>query len=57
MTGEELGRKLFAIHSHAEIENEENPNKIVYTEEDILQLLRELGFPEVEWEESYDTEV
>jgi len=32
--------EMFKIHSHAEIENDLNPNSIVYREEDVLKLIK-----------------
>ncbi|MEO6302528.1 MAG: hypothetical protein ABIP51_05090 [Bacteroidia bacterium] len=46
ITPEELGEKLFLIHTHAEIVFDQNPNQIVYREKDIIELLKELGFTE-----------
>jgi hypothetical protein len=42
----ELGRKLFSIHTHAEIVYDHDPNQVVYREKDIIALLKEYGFPE-----------
>ena len=52
VTGKELGGLLFSIHHH--IDQDENNNqrdKIIYYEEDVLELLEALGFPKVEWGE------
>lgn len=35
-----IEEKLFEIHSHAEIQNDINPNQIVYKHEDIIKLLK-----------------
>lgn len=58
-----LGGLLFGIHTHAELllkfdadENAaaglKNPSEIIYREEDIIALLKILGFPEPEWGKS-----
>lgn len=49
LTSKELGGLLCGIHSHADIEGKINPDQIVYREEDIILLLRALGYPEPEW--------
>lgn len=50
LTAIELAAKLFAIHSHADIEAQANPEQAVYRESDIIALLKELGYPEPDWE-------
>lgn len=54
ISAENLGGLLFGIHSHAEIENDIDPEQIVYREEDIIKLLKKLGFPEPVWGKSID---
>lgn len=45
-----LAKILFKAHSHAEIENEEDPSQIVYTEKAVLNILKHLGYDaEPDW--------
>ncbi len=39
---DELNKWLFEHHSHAEIQYDMNPSKIVYTEEDVIELINKL---------------
>lgn len=48
LTAIELANKLFMIHSHPDIV--QGTEGIVYTEEDIVKLLKELGYPDPDWE-------
>lgn len=41
---EDLGALLFSLHSHVELFT--NPDEIVYSEADVIRLLKKLGFPE-----------
>ena len=43
-----IGKFLFNNHSHVEM-HEYNPDKIIYTEESVIQLLKNLGL-EVDWD-------
>lgn len=45
ITPELLGAILFELHTHAELVFYENPDQIVYKEEDIVFLLERLGHP------------
>lgn len=46
----DIAKILFKAHSHAEIENEENPSQIVYTEKALLNILKYLGYDaEPDW--------
>lgn len=54
ITAKELGGLLFNIHSHAETEYFDNPDQIVYKEDDIILLLTKLGYPIPEWGENID---
>jgi hypothetical protein len=60
ISAEDLGGLLSCIHTHAglllkleHIEQEKelmaNPDQIVYKEEDVIALLKKLGFPEPVW--------
>ena len=50
ITGEELGGLLFGIHDHIwDDENSDQNTPTVYHEEDILELFRKIGLPEVVW--------
>lgn len=49
MTGKELGKKLFEIHHHAVIDGD-GESCIMYKEEDIINLLKELGHPAPDWD-------
>jgi plasmid maintenance system antidote protein VapI len=50
LTAIELAGELFAIHSHADLEASADPEQVVYREEDILTLLKKLGYPDPDWE-------
>lgn len=41
--------EMFKVHSHAEIEYDQEPSKVVYTEEDVLTLLRLVRDHTLEW--------
>jgi hypothetical protein len=43
-----MARILDAIHTHAEMANDQNPDQRVYREKDVVDLLQKLGFP-AEW--------
>lgn len=47
-----IAERLFEIHTHAEIVYEENPDQIVYKEQDIINLLVSLGHEAPVWDES-----
>lgn len=47
-----LAKKLMAIHSHAVIENDVSNSQVVYREEDVVNLLKEYGFTEPNWQEA-----
>lgn len=58
ISAEDLGGLLFGIHDHAgnfavlggEMgDHVIDPNAVIYREEDIISLLRALGFPEPVW--------
>lgn len=49
ITGENVARELFIIHTHAEEANEQNPDEIVYRERDLLPVLQKFGLPEPDW--------
>jgi hypothetical protein len=46
----QLASELFRIHSYADIESQKNPDKIVYTEDSITDLLKKFGFPQPDWD-------
>jgi hypothetical protein len=57
---DDIARVLFKHHSHLGMylkgeyqENEEeyveNPSLIIYTEDDVVEILKELGHPEPDW--------
>lgn len=50
LSREDMAHELFAIHSHAQLVYEENPEQIVYKETDVIALLERLGFPTPDWE-------
>jgi len=50
LTPVEVAAELFAIHSHAEIVYEQDPNRIVYAERDLLPLLEKWGIPAPDFE-------
>jgi len=41
--------EMFKVHSHAEIENDINPDSIIYKEEDVLNLMRLVRDKTLEW--------
>ena len=46
----DLAKILFKAHSHAELENEVNPEQVVYTEQAVLNILKHLGYDhEPDW--------
>lgn len=49
MKGNTIAKILVMLHSHAEIENDINPDAKVYREEDVVALLIALGAPAPEW--------
>lgn len=46
-----IAEKLFKIHTHADIANDQNPSQIVYREADVIALLIELGHEAPVWDE------
>lgn len=48
LTAIELAEELFKIHTHAELLND--PEEIVYRQEDILKLFKKLGYPQPDYE-------
>lgn len=47
----EIAEALFIRHTHAElIVMDNDPNQIVYREGSIISLLKELGYPEPDWD-------
>lgn len=40
----QIGQKLFAIHTHADMVFSQDPEQIVYRHKDIMELLKSLGF-------------
>lgn len=51
ITGKEIAEMLFKRHTHAEmIALDNNPDQIVYREKEVISLLKELGYPEPDWD-------
>jgi hypothetical protein len=48
-SGKEVAERLFELHTHAEIVNDQEPGQIVYREKDVISLLKYLGLPEPVW--------
>lgn len=46
----DVAHELFTRHSHAEIENGINPDQIVYTEQDVIDILKTFGICEPDWD-------
>lgn len=62
MNGIQIAELLFKYHSHADMlmkfekedkdaeENLDDPSAVIYPEENVIELLMELGYPEPDWE-------
>jgi hypothetical protein len=48
--GNTMAKILSLLHTHAEIQNDIDPNRKVYTEDDVIKLLIALGAPAPQWE-------
>lgn len=44
-------KRLFAIHTHAHIAEQQNPDQIVYREKDVIALLQSYGIEPPVWDE------